>query len=47
MMRVWKDVVPAADGKLHLAFRPAPDVNRPVSLAFVNAIEILQRCPDG
>jgi len=45
VMRVWKDIVPAAGGMLHLGFQPAPDVNRPVSLAFVNAIEILQSVP--
>jgi hypothetical protein len=45
VVRVWKDIVPAADGKLHVAFRPAPDVNRPLSPAFVNAIEILQSVP--
>ena len=45
VVRVWKDIVPAADRKLHLSFRPAPDVNRPVSPAFLNAIEILQSVP--
>ena len=45
VVRVWKDIVPAADGKLHLEFRPAPDENRPVSSAFLNAIEILQSVP--
>ena len=42
VVRVWKDIAPAADGKLHLSFRPAPDVNRPLSPAFLNAIEIFK-----
>ncbi len=45
VVRVWKDIEPAADGKLHLTFRPAPAPDRPVSPAFLNAIEILRSTP--
>jgi len=46
LVRVFKDVTPAADGKLHLAFKPFSNVSRPVdSPAILNAIEILQSKP--
>jgi len=45
IVRVWKDIEPASDGKLHMAFRPAPDTDRPTSPAFLNAIEILRSSP--
>lgn len=39
LVRVFKNVVPAADGKLHIAFIPIED-------AFLNALEILPAPPD-
>lgn len=46
LVRVFKDVTPASDGKLHLAFKPFSNVSRPVdSPAILNAMEILQSKP--
>ena len=46
LVRVFKDISPGADGKLHLAFRPfaAPGRVAP-SPAFLNGLEILQGIP--
>jgi hypothetical protein len=45
LARVFKDVSPANDGKLHLAFGPFQIPNRTLSPAFLNALEILQSKP--
>jgi hypothetical protein len=45
VVRVFKDIAPAVDGKLHIAFRPTFSLGRIASPAFLNAIEILQSKP--
>jgi Malectin domain len=45
LVRVFKDVSPAKDGKLHITFGRFEYAGRAVSPAFVNAIEILQSKP--
>jgi hypothetical protein len=45
VVRVFKDVSPDTDGKLHILFRPAVSQGRTVPRAFLNAIEILQSKP--
>ena len=46
LVRVFKDIVPASDGKLHLAFTPFSTPGRAnTSDAFLNGLEILQSSP--
>jgi Malectin domain len=45
LVRDFKDVSPAGDGKLHLAFAPFIAPNRTPSPAFLNGLEILQSKP--
>jgi Malectin domain len=45
VVRDFKDVSPAADGKLHLVLSPFLASNRAPSPAFLNALEILQSKP--
>jgi hypothetical protein len=45
LVRVFKDISPAADGKLHLAFRPFTAAGRVPSPAFLNGLEVLQSKP--
>jgi hypothetical protein len=45
LVRVFKDVSPAADGKLHIAFGKYEYLGKVVSPAFLNAMEILQSKP--
>ena len=45
LVRAFKDISPASDGKLHLSFRKYSYLGRVVSPAFLNAIEILQSKP--
>jgi Malectin domain len=45
LVRVFKDIWPAADGKLHIVFSPFRGPGRVASPAFLNALEILQSKP--
>jgi hypothetical protein len=45
LVRVFKDVNPAADGKIHISFEKFKYRGQVVSPAFLNAIEILQSRP--